>query len=115
MKQIDWTPGAHDELKRLWLDGQTARQIGTALGRSRNSVIGKINRMGLSSPDPKKIANQKAVMLGFFAAPAPRGCQFIAGDPLTDASVCGNATAPGSSYCAHHHAICYRPAKEEAA
>ena len=36
-----------------------------------------------------------------------RTCQFIAGDPRTDASMCGAGARVGSSYCAEHHGICY--------
>ncbi len=36
-----------------------------------------------------------------------RTCQFIAGDPRIDASMCGAGTRVGSSYCAEHHSICY--------
>lgn len=49
MITLGWTPDRVDTLKRLWLDGlsysQIARQLG---GTSRNALIGKINRMGMS-------------------------------------------------------------------
>ena len=36
-----------------------------------------------------------------------RTCQFIAGDPGVDVSICGKRSQAGSSYCAKHHAICH--------
>jgi hypothetical protein len=34
------------------------------------------------------------------------GCRFILGSP-SERDFCGADRQPGSSYCAHHHAICY--------
>ena len=115
MKQVDWTLAEQEELKKMWLAGQSARQIGAALKRSRSSVIGKINRMGLSMPDPKKTAREKAQLFGFFASSSARGCQFIAGDPRKKAKHCGEETLAGSSYCEFHHKICYRNVNKEIA
>jgi GcrA cell cycle regulator len=45
-----WTPERITELKTLWLDGKSAREISAEFGGavSRNAVIGKLNRLGLS-------------------------------------------------------------------
>ena len=42
-----WTAEENSEAAMLWQANYTAKQIGERLGRSRNSVLGKINRMGL--------------------------------------------------------------------
>ena len=44
-----WTPQQEAELKRLWTDGQTAGYIANVLGVTRNAVMGKVHRQGLSS------------------------------------------------------------------
>jgi GcrA cell cycle regulator len=46
-----WTQDRIDRLKRLWKEGQTAEQIAKDLanGISRNAVLGKVYRMGLSA------------------------------------------------------------------
>ena len=44
-----WTEELTRLVERLWMEGRSANQIGKQLGRSRNSVIGKVHRMGLSS------------------------------------------------------------------
>src|SRR5690606_32665895 len=45
-----WTEDRVGALKKLWLEGQSASQIAKALGGgvTRNAVIGKVHRLGLS-------------------------------------------------------------------
>ena len=44
-----WTPERVAELTRLWADGLSAAQIARSMGGiTRNAVIGKVHRMGLS-------------------------------------------------------------------
>ena len=46
---MGWTDERVDILKRLWLDGLSASQIAKQLGGvTRNAVIGKVHRLGLS-------------------------------------------------------------------
>jgi len=46
---MSWTDERIETLKRLWTDGLSASQIATSLGEvTRNAVIGKIHRLGLS-------------------------------------------------------------------
>lgn len=46
---MSWTDERIEVLRRLWADGLSASQIATTLGGvSRNAVIGKIHRLGLS-------------------------------------------------------------------
>lgn len=40
-----WTPEEDSRLAALWALGKTARFIGKALGRSRNSIIGRANKL----------------------------------------------------------------------
>lgn len=49
-----WTAAAIERLRRLWADGLTVREIASDLGTgSRNSVIGKVHRLGLEKrPSP---------------------------------------------------------------
>ena len=43
-----------------------------------------------------------------FDTPSAPICQFIADKPsTTDDCKCGRPTKQGSSYCVHHHAICW--------
>ena len=47
---MSWTPDRVENLKKMWSEGQSASQIATDLGGvTRNAVIGKIHRLGLSN------------------------------------------------------------------
>lgn len=52
----DWTGDDLALLRREWGNGKSAGDIGAMLGRSRNSVIGKAFRLGLSAKTPASIA-----------------------------------------------------------
>lgn len=45
-----WSDAENDKMKRMWAEGFSASEISRALGghRSRNAVIGRLHRMGLS-------------------------------------------------------------------
>ncbi len=55
---MSWTDERVEHLKKMWLDGLSASQIASELahGITRNAVIGKVHRLGLSgrvkSPSP---------------------------------------------------------------
>ena len=49
MSDTGWTPTRVDTLTSLWRDGLSASQVAKALGGvTRNAVIGKVHRLGLS-------------------------------------------------------------------
>jgi GcrA cell cycle regulator len=63
--KISWTDDRINLLKRMWKEGKSAADIAKSLGKgvTRNAVIGKAHRMGLSgrpspikAPEPKKAA-----------------------------------------------------------
>jgi len=64
---MGWTDERVETLKRLWLDGLSASQIAKQLGGvTRNAVIGKVHRLGLSGrATPSKPARP------VFKAPRP--------------------------------------------
>src|SRR3954469_22576919 len=48
---MGWTDERVELLKKLWQDGLSASQIAKQLGGvTRNAVIGKVHRLGLSGP-----------------------------------------------------------------
>ena len=55
---MSWTDERVETLKKLWLDGHSASQIAAELGHSitRNAVIGKVHRLGLSGRDKVAVA-----------------------------------------------------------
>ena len=49
-----WTPEDDRRLREIIAGGLSAREIGSLMGRSRNSVIGRCHRIGLALPLPPK-------------------------------------------------------------
>src|SRR5690348_2830003 len=77
---MNWTDERVEQLKKLWADGLSASQIAAELGGiTRNAVIGKVHRLGLSgrtkapssnAPRPRK---PRASHMLRVARPAIRG------------------------------------------
>lgn len=59
---FDWTDQRCDDLRRLYADGLSSSQIANELGDglTRNSVIGKVNRLGLTRDSHPSSANRPA-------------------------------------------------------
>ena len=76
-----WTDERVEQLKKLWNDGLSASQVAAELGGiTRNAVIGKVHRLGLSgrakssaSPVPRQRKPRASAMLLRVARPALRG------------------------------------------
>src|SRR5690606_25261780 len=78
---MSWTDERVEMLKKLWTDGLSASQIAGELGGiTRNAVIGKVHRLGLSgrakspsstAPRPRKA--RPAVHMMRVSRPAVRG------------------------------------------
>lgn len=50
-----WTDEMIDDLRSMWKQGLTTAEIGKKLGVSKNSIVGKVHRLGLSGrPSPIK-------------------------------------------------------------
>jgi len=59
---MSWTDERVETLKKMWGDGQSASQIAKELGGvTRNAVIGKVHRLGLSNRATPGAASTKAV------------------------------------------------------
>jgi GcrA cell cycle regulator len=76
---MGWTDERVETLKKLWLDGLSASQIAKQLGGvTRNAVIGKVHRLGLSGratpsqPQRSTFKAPRAPRPAIAAAPAPR-------------------------------------------
>jgi GcrA cell cycle regulator len=54
---VQWIEDLDAKLKKLWAEGMFTREIGLALGKSKNAIVGRAHRLGLSSrPNPAKVA-----------------------------------------------------------
>ena len=110
----EWTDDRVEKLKNLWLSGLTARQTAEKLGGvTRNAVIGKAHRMGLSQrPQPVKRKVEPAPSIGR----AERTCQWPIGHPgSNEFHFCGKPAEAGRPYCTSHCHQAYRRPKDNAA
>lgn len=75
---MSWTDERVELLKKMWGEGQSASQIAKELGGvTRNAVIGKVHRLGLSNRSggaatAKAPAKEKPVKAKVEAKPAPK-------------------------------------------
>lgn len=132
-----WTEDRVELLKKLWAEGLSASQIARTMGDvTRNAVIGKVHRLGLSGrattsradrprratipkPQPKPVVAEPASVAeatlsnGEYATVMTLNgvmCRWPIGDPgATDFHFCGNQTESGEPYCTAHAELAYQP------
>jgi GcrA cell cycle regulator len=163
-KAVDWNAQKIEQLTKFWNAGLSASQVAIEIGTTRNSIIGKVHRLGLArwikpkseeernaaiaetrrkraeqqrikrsllekKPDTRRRKKMQQepkigpVFEGFigilFADLRPYSkhvaneCRYIPAEPPGPQYLaCGNATAPGESYCEHCKDITFfRPYK----
>ena len=137
---MGWTDERVETLKKLWLDGLSASQIAKQLGGvTRNAVIGKVHRLGLSgraapSQPARPVVSQPVARRAVEHTahqPAQRPANFVElpgtatvltlgahmckwpiGDPSTeDFSFCGRRSFEDGPYCVEHARVAYQPAQ----
>lgn len=132
-----WSKERVEVLKKLWAEGLSASQIARTMGDvTRNAVIGKVHRLGLSGrattsrkdrvrratipkPQPKPVVAEpvsvkEATLPGgdFATVMTLNGvmCRWPIGDPgASDFHFCGNAVEDGGPYCPGHAELAYQP------
>jgi GcrA cell cycle regulator len=125
---MGWSDERVELLKKLWSEGLSASQIAAELGGiTRNAVIGKVHRLGLSGrakspssaaprpldiePEPELIENiiplgQRCSILEL----SEDKCHWPIGDPGTpEFFFCGGKTIEGLPYCGYHSRVAYQP------
>ena len=106
-----WAKSKIDKLSTLWSKGIPAREIAEKLGDvSRNAVIGKANRLGLSKKlkEKKVIKDSKEITVNGLIA-SMKGCKWPIGHPGDeDFYFCGKEVIPGKPYCGEHCLVAYR-------
>jgi GcrA cell cycle regulator len=105
-----WTKTKVEKLSKLWGQGVSARDIATRLGDiSRNAVIGKANRLGLSKKLSSEDKTIKKEINASSLVPNMNGCKWPIGHPGdNDFYFCGKPVIPGKPYCGEHCLIAYR-------
>lgn len=122
-----WTEAEDLRLRDLWRERLSKRDIALTLtdefGRqiSRNAVLGRLYRLGLSKPRTGKWS-ERGVGLGAATGidgrviPPPKTCQWPQGEPgKAGFRFCGKGgVVPGKPYCAAHCAVAYRKPRDGA-
>ena len=134
---MSWTYERIEKLKQLWEEGLTASRIAAELGDvTRNAVIGKAHRLGLSGRMASKSSNngisiirkkrlnlaksQKVIDISpvidepmnptSFQDIKDGLCRWPLGEPEeSDFMFCGRNTKEGVVYCQSHHKQAYQP------
>ena len=100
---IEWTPTRVSVLIALWEEGLSTSEIGNRLSVTKNAVIGKVHRLGLTkrgSPIRPKTKPAEVISL---AALRPGMCSWPEGDPSTkEFHFCGEPAISEKPYCAEH-------------
>jgi GcrA cell cycle regulator len=128
---MSWTDDRVELLKKLWADGLSASQIAGELGGiTRNAVIGKVHRLGLSGR-AKSPSGNTALAYDYDMEPEPelmeipleqrktllqlneKTCRWPIGDPGSpEFYFCGGDIVNELPYCAYHARIAYQPAAD---
>lgn len=133
---MSWTHERIEQLKKLWEAGYTASNIATELGGiTRNAVIGKAHRLGLSGRMKSKSkvssvsivrkrkmpVNKNSKIIELTTSVEPMNptsfadikdglCRWPLGEPEDlDFKFCGRKCAEGMIYCNEHHSLAYQP------
>ena len=113
---MTWTDDRVALLRQLWGSGKSASEIAQMIGDvSRNAVIGKAHRLGLSGrpspikrrpePEPVETRPGSATILSL----TERMCRWPIGDPREPGfRFCGKSAMHGQPYCAEHAALAYQ-------
>ena len=132
---MSWTHERIEQLKKLWEAGYTASNIATELGGiTRNAVIGKAHRLGLSGRMKSKSkvssvsivrkrkmpVNKNSKIIELTTSVEPMNptsfadikdglCRWPLGEPEDlDFKFCGRKCAEGIIYCTEHHSLAYQ-------
>jgi len=105
-----WTPERIEMLTRLWEEGITTAEIGRRIGVTKNAVIGKVHRIGLT---PRVITQKPPPKRNVFDFTGP-ACMWPVGHPgEDDFHFCGEHPVAGKPYCEHHVEVAYIKPKEK--
>jgi GcrA cell cycle regulator len=113
-----WTSERIELLKRCLYAGLSCGQTAREIGVTRNAVIGKMNRLGLSRPKDvigRQLEQRRAAIPIYNG----RGCTLlelsqgkcrwpISNPGAEDFCFCGNEPVKGLPYCPGHARIAYR-------
>lgn len=119
-QKLTWSEERVRKLRELWISGLNATQIAAELGISRNAVIGKVHRLGLSDRSNPALIEAFEALAVADDGPPPRKlsllelnqhenvCHWPVGDPGSpEFFFCGLPSITGLPYCARHSRFAY--------
>ncbi len=116
-KNLAWTDDEDRALRKMHAGGISAREIAewlVELGfpvRSRNAVIGRLNRLNLSVARKRKSPDRSRGIPA--VGGSMRHCQWPLWQGKPDGRYCGKSVVPGRPYCGDHAARAYVGSKED--
>jgi len=135
VQKFDWTDEAVAKLTQMWADNMSSGQCAAALGLTRNSICGKVHRLGLMAHECDKPSHRKgrpkanrrtaftpqksfvpiihkqvpepdSALRVTFAELEVHHCRFPIGD-IPNMVFCGAERSDMLPYCAFHASIAY--------
>lgn len=108
-----WSKHEDVRLIQLFKSGMSYERISSRIGRSKNAVASRVQRLGLDTSDRKPKAKTR---IAANAKTFYKTCQWPIGDPrdLENFHFCGAPVTRGS-YCDEHYRRAYQVELEEAA
>jgi GcrA cell cycle regulator len=114
----EWTPVRVASLIALWEEGLPTSEIGRRLNVTKNSVVGKVHRLGLTKRESpiqhKKVKKETIATVVRLESLNAGMCSWPDGEPgAEDFRFCGELIVEGKPYCLHHCERAYvKPSKE---
>jgi len=124
---MHWTSEDDANLKKFAEAGYTSTQAGDAMGRTRNSILGRAHRLHISfkfikEKAPVAAPEPEPVVVKEVKKPRkhpPRGSLYesllrLRHDQCRwpfETTFCDDDKLPGASYCAEHFKLSYRPSR----
>lgn len=109
----EWTPERIAALIALWNEDVSTSEIGRRLGITKNAVIGKVHRLGLTQRRPAPASKETALNVLRMDALRPGMCSWPIGEPGNpDFHFCGHPVVPGKPYCTAHCRMAYVVSKD---
>lgn len=112
MKQIKlWTEGEMNILRKMWGSGHTSGGIAKMLGRTRNSIIGRLRDLDLLGKKGHSLPKTRDMHVAgkkFIHMLSTHDCRWPLWDlPNDKLYYCGDLTVEGKPYCEHHCRMAY--------
>ena len=113
MMTAEWTPERTAALIALWNEDLSTSEIGRRLEITKNAVIGKVHRLGLTQRRPSPKVKPEPVHFLRLDSLRAGMCSWPIGEPGEDSfHFCGSPAFGNKPYCGKHCAVAYVASKD---